>query len=105
LNVLGEVVGVNFAINSLSGSNSGVGFAIPVSVVEKIVPALIADGSFEYAFLGISGATVNAQVAEANDIEPNTLGVYVAEVVSGGPSAEGGVESGDVIVGINDQTI
>lgn len=105
LNLAGEVVGVNFAINSLSGSNSGVGFAIPVSVVEKIVPALIGEGSYEYAYLGISGATVNARVAEENDIADNTLGVYVATVVSGGPSAEAGVEAGDVIVGINDIAI
>ena len=105
LNLLGEVVGVNFAINTTSGSSSGVGFAIPVSVVEKIVPALISDGGYEYSYLGVSGATVNAPVAEQNDLEPNTLGVYVAEVVANGPAADGGVQSGDVIVGINDQAV
>jgi 2-alkenal reductase len=105
LNLLGEVVGVNFAINSTSGSNSGVGFAIPVSVVQKIIPALIADGTYEYSYLGISGATVNALVAEESNLDENTLGVYVADVVAGGPSAEGGVESGDVIVAINDVAI
>jgi 2-alkenal reductase len=105
LNMLGEVVGVNFAINSTSGSNSGVGFAIPVSVVQKIIPALINDGAFEYSYLGISGATVNAQVAEENNLEENTLGIYVAEVVNNGPTAEAGVESGDVIVAINDVAV
>jgi serine protease Do len=105
LNVAGQVVGVNFAINSTSGSNSGVGFAIPVSVVEKIIPALINEGSFDYAYLGIAGTTVNAQVAEENNLEDNTLGVYVAEAVAGGPSAEGGIEAGDVIVGIDDVAI
>jgi 2-alkenal reductase len=102
LNLLGEVVGVNFAINSTSGSNSGVGFAIPVSVVEKIVPALISNGGYEYSYLGVSGATVNAVVAEQNNIDDNVLGIFVAEVVQNGPAAEGGVEAGDVIVGIND---
>jgi 2-alkenal reductase len=103
LNLLGEVVGVNFAINSTSGSNSGVGFAIPVSVVEKIVPALIAEGGYSYAYLGIAGTTINETVVAENDLDDNTLGVYVAEVVEGGPAADGGVEAGDVIVAINDQ--
>lgn len=105
LNVLGQVVGVNFAINSTSGSNSGVGFAIPVSVVRKIVPALISDGRYAYSYLGISGTTVNARVAEEANLEKNTLGVWVAEVVRGGPSADAGVKSGDVIVAINDVQI
>jgi 2-alkenal reductase len=105
LNLLGEVVGVNFAINTTSGSNSGVGFAIPVSVVQKIVPALIADGAYDYSYLGIAGTTINAQVAEDSNLEDNTLGVYVAEVVNNGPAGDGGVEAGDVIVAINDQPI
>jgi 2-alkenal reductase len=105
LNLQGEVVGVNFAINTTSGSNSGVGFAIPVSVVQKIVPALIAEGGYNYSYLGIAGVTINAQVVEEFNLEENQLGVYVAEVVEGGPAAEAGVETGDIIVGINDQAI
>lgn len=105
LNLLGEVVGVNFAINTTSGSNSGVGFAIPVSVVQKIVPALIADGAYDYSYLGIAGTSINAQVAEESNLEDNTLGVYVAEVVNNGPAGDAGVESGDVIVAINEQPI
>jgi 2-alkenal reductase len=105
LNLAGEVVGVNFAINTTSGSNSGVGFAIPVSVVEKIVPALIAEGRYEYSYLGIAGTTINDVVAEENNIEDNTLGVYVAEVVADGPASNGGVETGDVITAINDVAI
>jgi 2-alkenal reductase len=105
LNLAGEVVGVNFAINSTSGSNSGVGFAIPVSVVEKIVPALISDGGYNYAYLGIAGTTINAAVVDQNNLDDNTLGVYVAEVVEGGPADDAGVEAGDVIVAINDQAI
>jgi 2-alkenal reductase len=105
LNLNGEVVGVNFAINSTSGSNSGVGFAIPVSVVEKIVPALIADGGYEYSYLGIAGTTINALVAEENDLDDNTLGVYVAEVVENGPSGQAGVQAGDVIVAVDDRAV
>lgn len=105
LNLNGEVVGVNFAINSTSGSNSGVGFAIPVAVVEKIVPALIEKGGYEYSYLGVSGASINASVAEEQNLEDNTLGVYVAEVVNGGPASDAGLQADDVIVAIDNQPI
>jgi 2-alkenal reductase len=105
LNLKGEVVGVNFAINSTAGSNSGVGFAIPVSVVEKVVPALISDGAFKYSYLGIAGQTISAQVAAENEIDDNVLGVLVSEVVSDGPAAEAGIEVNDIIVGIGDQAV
>jgi len=105
LNLNGEVVGVNFAINSTSGSNSGVGFAIPVSVVEKIVPALINDGGYTYSYLGIAGTSINASVVEEQKLGDNTLGVYVAQVVSNGPADEAGVQEGDIIVAINDQPV
>jgi 2-alkenal reductase len=105
LNLKGEVVGVNFAINSTMGSNSGVGFAIPVSVVEKVVPALIEDGAFKYSYLGISGQTISAQIAEENGLADNVLGVLVGEAVSGGPSAEAGIQADDIIVGIGDESV
>lgn len=91
INLAGEVVGVNFAIESSVRSNSGVGFTIPSSIVQRVVPALIADGKFDYPYLGLSGRTIDADVAHALDL-PNTLtGVYVAEVVDGGPSAAAGL--------------
>ena len=92
LNLAGEVVGVNFAIESAVRANSGVGFTIPSSIVERVVPALIKDGKFDYPYLGLSGRTIDADVAHALDL-PNTLtGVYVAEVVAGGPSAAAGLQ-------------
>jgi len=105
LNLMGEVVGVNFAINSPVRANSGVGFAIPVSVVERIVPALLKDGAYHYSFLGISGATVNASVATEEKLAANTLGVFVAQAVAGGPAEKGGVQEGDVVVAIDNQPI
>lgn len=57
LNLVGEVVGVNFAIESAVRANSGVGFTIPSSIVERVVPALIKDGKFDYPYLGLSGRT------------------------------------------------
>ena len=91
INLAGEVVGVNFAIESAVRSNSGVGFTIPASIVQRVVPALIADGHYDYAYLGMSGRTIDAQVAHTFNF-PNTLtGVYVAGVVNGGPAEAAGI--------------
>lgn len=105
LNMKGEVVGVNYMIESSAGSNAGVGFAIPVSVVEKVVPALIKDGAYQYAYLGISGQTINAAVAQEYEITDNTLGVYVGTVANGGPAATAGLKDGDIITAIDDQPV
>jgi 2-alkenal reductase len=105
LNLAGEVVGVNFAIESAARSNSGVGFTIPASIVEKVVPALIKDGEFIYPYLGLSGRTIDADVAQALDL-PNTLtGVYVAEVVAGGPSEAAGLQGSRQSVRNNNGTL
>jgi 2-alkenal reductase len=105
LNLKGEVVGVNFAINSPVRANAGVGFAIPVSVLNKVVPALINEGKYPYSYLGISGQTIDATVAAENDVVENTLGVYVGDVVSGGPAEDAGVQAGDIITAIDDQPV
>lgn len=105
LNLSGEVVGVNFAIRSSDRANSGVGFAIPISVVRRVVPALIEDGAYSYPYLGIRGSTIDAVVAEQEELPNNVLGVFVADVLAGGPSAEGGLEDGDIILSIDGQGI
>ena len=64
LDLNGKVVGVNFAIRSQVGWNAGVGFAIPVSIVRRVVPALIDEGHYAYAYLGLSGVSISAQVAD-----------------------------------------
>ena len=107
LDLSGRVVGINFAIRtderSIAGSgvNSGVGFAIPVTVANRIIPALIDDGEYRYPFLGVSGMTVSALVAERMRLDDNVLGVYVSQVLDGGPSAAAGMRSGDIIVSID----
>ncbi|MBW7883896.1 MAG: trypsin-like peptidase domain-containing protein [Caldilineaceae bacterium] len=98
LNLRGEVVGVNFAIESTTRQNSGVGFAIPVSIVQRVVPALISEGRFEYAYLGLEGSTITPDLAEALDLPDNTLGVYVSRVIPGGPSATGGLKGGSSVI-------
>ena len=107
LNLNGRVVGINFAIRTMDrsdagvGFNSGVGFAIPISVANRVIPALISDGAYRYPYLGISGATITALVAEQQNLPANRLGVFVSRVVGGGPSAAAGLRSGDIIVSID----
>lgn len=105
LDLKGEVVGVNFAIESPARSNAGVGFAIPVSVVEKVIPALIKDGSYRYAYLGIAGQTINATLAQEKKLADNTLGVYVGDVNPDGPAAKAGLQADDILTGIDNQPI
>lgn len=120
LDLQGNVVGVNFAIESPGRFNSGVGFTIPVSIVSKVVPELINDGKYEYAYLGVSGASITPQLAKQLDLPNNQTGVYVSTVVEGGPSESAGLRGatrtiatdtgqagvgGDIIVAVDDVPI
>jgi serine protease Do len=95
VNLAGEVVGVNFAIESATRSNSGVGFTIPVSIVQRVVPALIAGGKFDYAYLGLSGTSIGPEVAKALELNNETLGIYVSGVVPNGPSEAAGIRGAE----------
>ncbi|NMB61050.1 MAG: PDZ domain-containing protein [Chloroflexi bacterium] len=102
LNLDGEVIGINRAIYAgsssiLTGSvsYSGVGFAIPIDIVKKVVPSLISDGYYNYPFLGISsvdGLTMNE--IEAMGFDPSVPGVYVLSVAAGGPAEKAGMRAG-----------
>lgn len=121
VDLAGHVVGVNFAIRSQIRANAGVGFAIPVSILHRVIPALIAEGHYAYAYLGLTGSTISAGLAEALELPSNRLGVYVSEVIAGGPSADAGLmggtiqavddngipvsRGGDVITAIDDQPV
>lgn len=116
----GQVTGVTYAIESTSGANAGIGFVIPSSVVQRVVPTLIDQGSYEHPYLGISGGSLVPSLAEAMDLDPDQRGVLVSEVVSAGPADKAGVVGssrqvtiegsqvsvgGDVIIAIDGQTI
>lgn len=87
----GNVIGINSQIISRSGSNSGVGFAVPVNTAKRIVPVLIQEGSYSYAYLGISGATLRTSLIEANSLPSNTRGVLVVSVVPDSPADQAGI--------------
>lgn len=92
-NLNGEIVGVNKAIATETGVNSGIGFAIAANTVARIVPSLIENGRHEYAYLGLSGTDSERLTLE--QIErlnlPDELGVYVVSVVPDGPASQAGV--------------
>ena len=70
----GKVIGVNTQIISRSGASSGVGFSVPINTAKRVVPALIEEGRYEYSWLGISGSTLRADLAELMDLPRDTSG-------------------------------
>ncbi len=121
LNLQGEVIGVNAQIETggTSRTNSGVGFAIPVSIIKAVVPDLIEKGKHEWAWLGVRGGSLSPLVREAMKLNVDK-GAYIAEVVAGGPSAKAGLRGssgritvrgreveigGDVVIAINGEPV
>ena len=94
LNPEGEVVGVNTAIQSRTGTFTGVGFAIPSNTVERVAPSIIEDGDHEHSWLGVTGVDVNPGIAEEMELE-NTTGFLVVDVIEGGPAFQAGIRAGD----------
>lgn len=104
VNLRGELVGINTAIASPSGAFAGYSFAVPVSLVKKVVSDLIEYGTVQRALLGISIYNVNAQVAEQNNLSV-LKGVYVNGVMRGKAADKAGIEQGDVIVAIDGKSV
>jgi S1-C subfamily serine protease len=107
------VVGINAAIESGTGANSGVGFSIPVAAVRQIAPALIEDGSYSYPYMGASFDEEVSLADQALYDVPQTKGTYVMSVNPGGPAAQAGLiaadrtsgRGGDLIIGVDGQPV
>ncbi|HET7507353.1 MAG TPA: trypsin-like peptidase domain-containing protein [Solirubrobacterales bacterium] len=89
-----RVVGINQQIETNSGANDGVGFAVPVSAIERSVAQLREDGTAEYAYLGVSSQALYPQLARKLGLD-TTFGGLLSEVVPGGPAEKAGLEGGD----------
>jgi serine protease Do len=100
---LGHVVGVTSAIESPVQANSGIGFVIPSAIVQKVVPALIKSGHYDWPYLGITGATLNPDLAQAMNLDQQQRGALVVNVVPGGPADRAGLHGSDRQVTINGQ--
>jgi len=104
VNLNGELVGINTAIASPSGAFAGYSFAVPVTLVKKVVDDLVEFGTVQRALLGIRIQDVNAEVADEYGLDVLS-GVYVAGVNPNGAAGESGIEVGDVITSINGKPV
>jgi len=93
LNLQGEVIGVNKALESETGFNAGIGFAVASNTVKQVVPYLIKDGKFVYPYLGIRALDELSLSAQERLKLPQASGAYVTSVVPGGPSEQAGVQA------------
>lgn len=110
VNARGELVGINAMLYSQTGSYSGYGFAIPTSIMNKVVDDLRQYGTVQRALLGISGQDVStyidAEKEKGREPDLGTVnGIYVAEVSADGAAAAAGLQQGDVITSIDGKTI
>lgn len=100
VNKSGELVGINTAIVSTTGSYSGYSFAIPSNIVHKVVADLIDFGLVKRAKLGVSITAINEEMAEKMKLS-SLEGVYIAEVVKGGSADKAGIKAEDIIIAID----
>src|SRR5437762_718707 len=100
----GEVMGVNTAIYSPSGGSVGIAFAIPASTVKNVIAQLKDKGTVSRGWIGVQIQTVTPDIADSLGLK-KAEGALVAEPQANGPAAKAGVESGDVITGVNGQPV
>ena len=95
LNLAGEVIGVNSAIRTSTGTNSGVGFSIPVNAVRRVAPALVATGEYHYTYMGVRMSELDLVTQEVLGL-PQVAGAYVTEVTPDGPAAAAGLRGSGI---------
>lgn len=100
LNMMGEIIGINTAIQSDTGEFAGVGFAIPSKTLEKIVPSLITHGEYSHPWIGISGRDIDPDLARILDLD-DARGFLVTRVVEDSPAHAAGMRGFDRIVDVD----
>ena len=94
LNMRGDIVGINTAIQSTTGEFTGVGFAIPSKTVAKIVPTLINEGEYKHPWIGISGRDIDPDMAKALGVK-DAIGFLIITVVENSPASKAGLMGSD----------
>lgn len=116
LNLEGQVIGINTAIQSTTGEFSGIGFAVPANTIKRVVPALVDKGHYDHPWLGVSGTSLTPDIAKQLGLAKNYHGVFVTTVVDNGPAQKAGLQEavynanrqlkgGDVIVALDGNTV
>ena len=119
LNMRGQVIGINTAIQSMTGEFVGIGFAVPSNTVSKIVPTLIEEGKYPHPWIGISGKDIDPDLARVLDLK-QAKGFLVITVVDGSPADKAGLKGmsqtqiingeeypadGDIIIWVDDKEV
>lgn len=104
LNIQGEVIGVNTAIQSETRTFAGVGFAVSADAVRRVVPELIQDGEYRHPWIGVSGVDVSPEISKEMGLDV-THGFLVVDVVEDSPAAQAGLEAGDRETTVNGRQV
>lgn len=104
VNTRGELVGINTAIQSQTGSYAGYSFAVPVNLVQKVISDLIDFGIVQRAFLGVQISDINQEIKEKNKL-PNLKGVFISKVTDGGSADKAGIKDGEVILKVGSKEV
>ena len=115
LDLNGNVIGVNTAIESPVRGSSGIGYAVPSNIVKAIVPQLIENGRAQYPWMGIAGIELNGSGVQPEEIglPADLRGILITNAVAGGPAAQAGIRAGnaqsgaggDVIVAVDGRSV
>ncbi|WNC68096.1 Do family serine endopeptidase [Thalassotalea nanhaiensis] len=104
VNLRGELIGINTAILGPSGGNVGIGFAIPSSMMQNLIDQIIEHGEVRRGVLGITGNSINAELAKAMDLDINQGG-FVSQVAPKSAAEEAGIKAGDIIIEVNGRKV
>ena len=103
VNLRGELIGINTAIMSPTGINSGIGFALPVDAVENVVTQLLEKGRVDRGYLGVRFDALSPALVQALNLPPGSA--QITAVIPGGPADEAGLETGQIITKVNGQVL
>jgi S1-C subfamily serine protease len=116
LDINGQVIGMNTAIQTDTGEFSGIGFAVPSNTISRIVPVLIQKGAYDHPWLGISGVDMTSKITSALELPKNYKGVAIVNVIEDGPAKKAGlheatynskqeIREADIIIAIDGQPV
>jgi serine protease Do len=105
LNDQGQVIGVTAAIESSSNSNSGIGFVIPSTILNKVIPDLIKSGTHAHPYLGLSGMSLSVDINNAMNLNPQQQGALVETITAGAPADKAGLQASNNAATINGSSV